>query len=72
MLTIGQILPLIRNAATLRVSYNCIAKSIDPDDKLEVDAYSKFCVESIYIAEEKCVELHIATIPLKMEEAAQG
>lgn len=72
MLTVGQILPLIRNADILQIAYDGMARSINPDDELEVEAYSKFCVKSIYIAEGKWVDLIVATTPLKMEEAAQG
>lgn len=71
MITVKMLLPLLKNAKGIVLNWNGMCREFDPDDAMDMDAYSNYVVDritSIGSLEKQEYELRIAFQPIKATE----
>ena len=69
MITVKQLLPLLRNAKEIYLDWNGFVRKIDRNDVLDIDAYGDYAVDSIFPRSNKeGFELCIMQKPVKSVE----
>lgn len=66
MLTVKEIVPLLKDAKDIRIGWNGSTRPFDKEDSLLMDAFGDYLVRAIVPDGMDGIEIHIATTPLKV------
>lgn len=67
-MTVNNVMHLLRGAAAVYIVWGGIAKQIDPDDVLEMDAFGQYIVDRVAAHHEpNTFELLLSVAPIKSQ-----
>lgn len=68
MITVKELVPLLKEAKCIKLVWDGHVRDYDPDNVLDVDAYADYVISQVVnYFEPEAYELHIAVCPVKEE-----